>query len=101
MARKPLRMDQISDAWKINTIGRMEMDRSLMGIIERATCEPVLVYDKQMAILDYMDGKGLPDYQQAEEQFSERIGQAWIGPLTPAWFTPCDDVYVRWTREAN
>ena len=97
MGRKPLRMHQSSDDWKIRTIGREEMDRSLMGIIERATCEPVLVYEKEMAILDYMDCHGLKHYQQAADEFRERIADAWFGPLTPAWFSPCDDVEIKWS----
>ncbi|CAB4197132.1 hypothetical protein UFOVP1304_6 [uncultured Caudovirales phage] len=60
-------------------------DDAIIGVGERAGCEPVLCYDRSACIQILMDGG--QSFEEAEEYFEFNVVGAWVGELTPIFIT--------------
>lgn len=58
-------------------------DDAIVGVVERITAQPVVLYDRERCI-EILMGKGM-DRLEAEEYFDYNVTGSWVGEGTPAF----------------
>ena len=62
-------------------------DDAILGVVERGDEEPFVVYDARRCIRILMREEGM-SRDEAEEQFTESVADAWAGSRTPGFLWP-------------
>jgi len=95
MIKKRLRSDAMAEEFGIEVLSADGFDDAFIGLVERASQEPILVYDREATLQILMERNGMA-FDDAVEWYEFNIAGAWVGQLTPASFIPASGVSVEW-----